>query len=142
MEKALRFEDLIVWQRAHAFVLDVYKLTAHFPREEMFGLTAQFRRAAVSIAANIAEGFKKAGKADKLRFYNTAQGSLEECRYYLILTRDLKYTDPSGSAAVIEEVSRLLEGYMAAIRRKMFGTRVFLFSCLLTPVFWLLYSHG
>ena len=88
---ASRFEDLVVWQKAHQFVLKAYRLSKGFPRAEVFGLTSQFRRAAVSIAANIAEGFKKRGKADKLRFFNIAQDSLEECRYYLILARDLEY---------------------------------------------------
>ena len=87
---ASRFEDLVVWQKAHQFVLKAYRLSKGFPRAEVFGLTSQFRRAAVSIAANIAEGFKKRGKADKLRFFNIAQDSLEECRYYLILARDLE----------------------------------------------------
>lgn len=72
---AQKFEDLIVWQKAHQFVLDVYQLTKSFPREELYGLSSQFRRAAVSIAANIAEGFKKRGRADKVRFMNIAQGS-------------------------------------------------------------------
>ena len=66
------FENVIAWQKAHAFVLSVYRLTKAFPKEELFGLTSQFRRAAVSIEANIAEGFKKIGKADKLRFLNTS----------------------------------------------------------------------
>ena len=87
---ASRFEDLVVWQKAHQFVLKAYRLSKGFPRAEVFGLTSQFRRAAVSITANIAEGFKKRGKADKLRFFNIAQDSLEECRYYLILARDLE----------------------------------------------------
>ena len=113
---AQTFQDLLVWQRAHQFVLGVYVLTSHFPRQEMFGLTAQLRRAAVSIPANIAEGFKKRGQADKLRFLNIAQGSLEECRYYLILAADLKYGDPEPLQAQLGEVSRLLEGYTSAIR--------------------------
>jgi four helix bundle protein len=82
---AQTFRDLIVWQKAHEFVLGAYKLSKEFPREEVYGLTSQFRRAAVSIAANIVEGFKKKGQHDKARFLNIAQGSLEECRYYLIL---------------------------------------------------------
>src|SRR2546421_8897329 len=110
------FEDLVVWQKAHAWVLQTYKMTSGFPREELFGLTSQLRRAAVSIPANIAEGFKKSGKADKLRFYNTAQGSLEECRYYLILARDLQYADTRRLAQMIEEISRMLEAYMASLR--------------------------
>ena len=86
-----RFEDLIVWQKAHAFVLALYQATACFPPHEQFGLRSQMRRAAVSIPANIAEGFVKQTKPDKAKFYNIAQGSLEEVRYYLILSRDLKY---------------------------------------------------
>ena len=79
----IKFSELIVWQKAHEFTLSVYKIATKFPREEMFGLTAQFRRAAVSIPANIAEGYVKFGKADKVKFFNVAQGSLEECRYYM-----------------------------------------------------------
>ena len=102
-ESVRTFEDLIVWQKAHRFVLAVYRMS--FPRSEVYGLSSQFRRAAVSIAANIAEGFRKRGQADKLRFYNIAQGPLEECRYYLILTRDLEYADVSQAVLLLEEVS-------------------------------------
>ena len=101
----------MVWQKAHQFVLAVYRLSRTFPRSEIYGLSSQFRRAAVSIAANIAEGFRKRGKADKLRFFNMAQGSLEECRYYLILTRDLEYGDVSETSRLLEEGSKLLEAY-------------------------------
>jgi four helix bundle protein len=69
----------------------------------------------VSIAANIAEGFRKRGRADKARFMNTAEGSLEECRYYLILANDLGYGETDGLTAAIEEVSRLLNAYSKAI---------------------------
>jgi len=114
-EPAKTFEDLVVWQRAHQFVLAVYRLSRNFPRLETYGLSSQFRRAAVSIAANIAEGFRKRGKADKVRFLNIAQGSLEESRYYLILARDLDYGDVSESMVVLVEVSKLLEAYSQAI---------------------------
>jgi four helix bundle protein len=106
---------LIVWKKAHQFTLGVYRLTNVFPRDETFGLSAQFRRAAVSIPANIAEGFKKRGKQDKVRYLNIAQGSTEECRYYLILARDLGYGDVAALQAQLEEVSRLLESYAAAV---------------------------
>ena len=112
---ARTFQDLLVWQKAHQFVLSVYLLTDGFPKNEMFGLTSQFRRAAVSIPANIAEGFRKRSKIDKARFMNIAQGSLEECRYYLILSNDLKYGDCHQLMAQLEEVSRLLERYCSAI---------------------------
>lgn len=90
-EPAKSFEDLIVWQKAHQFVLATYKFTSTFPKEEQYSLTSQFRRAAISVAANIAEGFKKRGEKDKGRFLNIAQGSLEECKYYSILSKDLEY---------------------------------------------------
>ena len=113
---AKTFQDLVVWQKAHEFVFGVYKFTATFPREEVYGLCSQMRRAAVSIAANIAEGFKKRGPGDKARFLNTSEGSLEESRYYLILARDLEYGDSSKLSAVLEEVSKLLSAYADAIR--------------------------
>jgi four helix bundle protein len=113
---AKTFEDLIVWQKAHSFVLEVYKLTNDFPKHEIYGLISQFRRAAVSIPANIAEGFKKRGKADKAKFMNIAQGSLEETRYYLYLSGDLGYCDPQKGLLQVEEVSKLLEAYYTSIR--------------------------
>ncbi len=118
MEKrkpAEKFEDLIVWQKAHQFLLSTYRYTAAFPKEEMYVLTSQFRRAAISIAANIAEGFKKRGKKDKRRFLNIAQGSTEESRYYLILSRDLHYGENAQLTEQLVEVSKLLESYYSAI---------------------------
>ena len=82
-----------------------------------FGLTSQLRKAAVSVPANFAEGFKKLGLADKVRFYNIAQGSLEECRYYLILARDLGYGDSTSLTISLDDVGRMLDGYSRAIRR-------------------------
>ena len=81
----------------------------------MYGLTSQFRRAAVSIPANIAEGFRKKGKPDKFRFMNIAQGTLEECRYYLILAQDLEYLDTSEMMRQLEEVSKMLNAYAKSI---------------------------
>jgi four helix bundle protein len=117
---AKQFEDLVVWQKAHEFALAVYRLTESFPKSELYGLTAQLRRAAVSIAANIAEGFKKSGKIDKARFMNTSQGSLEECRYYLILARDLGYAQTQELKSLLEEVSKLLTSYRSAILTSRF----------------------
>ena len=79
MESSKNFFDLYVWKKAHEFVLCVYKSSHDFPDFERFGLRSQFTRAAVSVAANIAEGYKKLSKTDKLRFFNISQGSLEEC---------------------------------------------------------------
>jgi len=114
-EPAKSFEDLIVWQKAHQFVLEVYRFTNRFPDSELYGLISQLRRAAVSTPANIAEGFKKKGRADKVRYLNIAQGSLEESRYYLILSNDLGYGDSSQLMAKLEEVSKLLESYANTI---------------------------
>ena len=117
---AKSFEDLMVWQKAHQFTLAVYHFSRTFPPAEIYGLSSQFRRAAVSIAANLAEGFKKRGKADKLRFFNIAQGSLEESRYYLILSRDLGYGEISELTRLLEEVSKLIEAYSQSIRDSKF----------------------
>lgn len=112
---AKSFQDLVVWQKAHAFVPNVYRVTRDFPKEELYGLTSQFRRAAVSIAANIAEGFKKRGKQDKVRFLNIAQGSLEESRYYLILSSDPGYGETAQLKVQSEEISKLFESYSRSI---------------------------
>ena len=112
---AKSFQDLIVWQKAHQLVLLIYRFSEGFPKKEIYGLSSQLRRAAVSIPANIAEGFKKKGKADKVRFMNIAQSSLEECRYYLILASDLKYGNNQEIMNQLEEVSKLLESYSKAV---------------------------
>jgi four helix bundle protein len=112
---AKNFQDLIVWQKAHQFVLSTYRFSGEFPKTEMYGLTSQFRRAAISIPANIAEGFKKRTKADNARFMNIAQGSLEECRYYLILAQDLRYGDSLGLMSQLEEISKLLDAYYTSL---------------------------
>ena|GEM_PF-310980 len=105
------------WQKAHELVLSVYRLTAAFPKEEVFCLTSQMRRAALSVPANIAEGFKKRGRQDKLRSLNVAQGSLEELRYYLIVTADLGYGETQQHEEAFDRVGRLLAGYIKAIAR-------------------------
>jgi four helix bundle protein len=113
--RAKSFEDLLVWQKAHAYVLEIYRITKAFPKSELFGLTSQMRRAATSIPANIAEGFKKRTPREKVRILNMAQGSLEESRYYLILARDLSYAGTGEFRPKLEEVSRMLEAYIRAI---------------------------
>ena len=112
------FENIIAWQKAHEFTLLVYQISRDFPVDEKFGLTSQFRRAAVSIEANIAEGYKKLSKADKLRFLNIAQGSLEECRDYIILSRDLNFIGKVEFDKMVESIelaSKLLNGYCKGI---------------------------
>ena len=105
------FEDVDLWKKAHAWVLEVYRFTENFPKHELFGLTSQLRRAAVSVPGNFAEGFKKTGRADKVRFYNIAQGSLEESRYYLILARDLNYGNSELLLDSANEIGRMLASY-------------------------------
>lgn len=89
------FEDLPVWQKAHGLVLEVYRTNKGYPKDEIYGLTLQFCNSIRSVPANIAEGYKKISKLDKLRFFNIAQGSLEESRYYTTLSKDLGYINES-----------------------------------------------
>ena len=112
------FKEIKAWQFAHSFVLLVYSVTKNFPEYERFGLCSQFQRAAVSIPANIAEGYKKLSKADKLRFMNIAQGSLEESRYYIILSKDLGYIGESVFSemeTLINKTSWFLNAYCNGI---------------------------
>ena len=113
-----KFENVVAWQKAHKFVLTVYRITKGFPADEVYGLTSQFRRAAVSIEANIAEWYKKLSKADKLRFMNISQGSIEECRDYILLSRDLQYIDElqfSELYNLLEDASKMLFLYCNGI---------------------------
>ncbi len=112
------FENIIAWKKAHYFRLLVYSITRSFPNDERFGLTSQFRRAAVSISAIIAEGYKKISKADKLRFLNISEGSIEECRDYIILSKDLEYINSEQFIQLhdsLEEASKLLTAYCKGI---------------------------
>ena len=114
------FRDVKAWQKAHEFVLAFYKSKSSFPDDEKYALIPQFQRAAISIAANIAEGYKKISKRDKLRFYNIAQGSLEECKYYIILSHDLGYYDNNFSNQMwhkLTETDLTLQFYCDAIKK-------------------------
>ena len=121
MQMTKSFKEIVAWQKAHAFVLQVYKTTKTFPPYERYGLCSQFERAAVSIAANIAEGYRKEGMADKLRFLNISQGSMEECRYYILLSKDLEYISIEQYNMLnmsLEEASRLLTAYFKGIKER------------------------
>ena len=103
------FTQLEVWQVAHQATLDVYRLTTSFPADERFGLVTQMRRAAISVGANIAEGFGRRRSPDKARFYNISEGSVEEMKYFLILAKDLNYAkDTAELTRSYESVSRML----------------------------------
>ena len=115
---AFSFKDIIAQQKSYEFVLLVYKATKKYPDFEKYGLSSQFQRAAVSIVANIAEGSKKLSKADKLRMMNIAQGSLEECRCYVMLSKDLEYISEDEYNSLnysIEGTSYYLNAYCKAI---------------------------
>ncbi len=121
MGKIKYFRQLEAWQEAHRLVLMVYKATQKFPADERFGLVAQMRRAVVSIAANIAEGFKRLGIRDKIRFYNISEGSLEELKYYFLLSKDLAYISSDAHVnlmAQAESVGRLLHGLIASTEQR------------------------
>lgn len=110
-----KFEDILAWKKSHEFTLAVYKMTKLFPKEELFGLVSQLRRAAVSVPSNIAEGFKRRTKNDSVHFYNIAQGSLEESKYQLMLARDLGYIQVSDYiviAVIADEAGKLLAGWL------------------------------
>ena len=119
MPASKRFQDVEIWQKAHTWVLDVYRMTDSFPKAEMFGLVSQLRRAAVSIPANFAEGFRKRGQADKLRYYNISQGSISESMYYLILARDLRYADTSELMNGLTEIDVMLHAYVSGIQKNV-----------------------
>ncbi len=112
------YKELTVWKKAHNLVLDVYRITKGFPAEKKFGLISQIRRAAVSVPANIVEGFRRKGKRDKINFYNYAQSSLDELDYEMLLSSDLSYyKEYKQVAEEIEEVSRILSGLISSITR-------------------------
>jgi len=115
------FRKLIVWQKAHQLVLLVYKFTEKFPKHEMFGLTSQIRRAAVSVPANMAEGYAAGGKGQFGRYLDIAQGSLAEVEYYLIPALELKYinqTEYEQGESLRSETGFLLHRLMEAVHRK------------------------
>ena len=112
------FRDLLAWQKAHALVLEVYKVTKQFPSEEKFVLVPQIRRSASSVPTNIVEGYKKRGQKEFLRFLNMSDGSLEETKYHLILGHDLGYiksTEYNRLIQMCNEVGRLLSGLQRSL---------------------------
>lgn len=116
MKKTKSFEELIVWQKAHRLTLDVCKMTQRFPKEEIYGITSQIRRASVSIAANIAEGYRRRKRKGKARFFSISEGSLDEVKYYLILAKYLSFIkENTAFLAMADVVSKLLYSYKTAI---------------------------
>ena len=109
------FRDLYVWQAAHELTLDIYKITKSFPNEEKYALVPQIRRAAVSVASNIVEGFHRKSLGESMRFYRYSEASLEEVKYQLLVAKDLQYIDETIYNYVIEltnEIGKMLNGWM------------------------------
>jgi four helix bundle protein len=115
----MQWSDLKVWKQAHALVLEIYKVTSSFPNSEIYGITSQLRRASSSIAANIVEGQSRNSTKDYVHFLYTSRGSLEETRYFLLLSRDLNYL-PTESHKRIEAVamlvSKMLNGLITSLK--------------------------
>jgi four helix bundle protein len=114
-EKSKKYSDLIVWQKSHSLALEVYRISKQFPKEEIFGLTSQLRRASISVPANIAEGFARKGIKDKLRFYNIAEASLSEVSYFLLLSQELGYAETSYLIDKVDEIGRMLNSYSKSL---------------------------
>ncbi len=120
MAKIQKFQDLIVWQKAHELTLLTYKLTNQWPGEEKFGLISQARRSSASVPANIVEGFRRQTVKDSLSFYNRAAASLDELEYHLLLAKDLSYMAKdlhAKSQSLVTEVSKLLFAWMQSQRK-------------------------
>ena len=117
-----KFQDLLVWQKAHRLVLDVYRAPTKFPQEERYGLVSQMRRAAVLVPANIVEGHRRRSKREFVNFVSIARGSLEELRYYIQLSKDLAYLPPSGTGSLddaADEIGRMPHGLKAYVNKEM-----------------------
>ncbi len=115
--QAKEFKDLLIWQKAKNLTLDIYKITGQFPNYELFNLTNQFRRASVSIIANIAEGFTRTTIKEKLKFYNIAFGSIQECRCFSILSTELQYADMSIQEDEFRQLAIMLNKYIEKIKQ-------------------------
>lgn len=114
--KSKKYSDLIVWQKSHALVIEVYRTTMQFPKVEIYGLTSQLRRPSISIPANISEGFARKGIKDKIRFYNIAEGSLNEVSYYLLLSKELGNAETSNLIEKAEEIGKMLKSYIKSMQ--------------------------
>lgn len=118
-KKIKTFTDLYAWQEAHKLVLMIYKITKEFPREELFALTDQMKRAAVSITSNIAEGFSRQSFKEKNQFYSTSQGSNTEIQNQLLITRDINYISKEKFREIAEQsvkVHKLLNGLIKSTK--------------------------
>ena len=116
------WKNLKVWQKAHELVLQIYKVTSKFPKEEIYGLTNQIRRASASVPANVVEGYSRNSTKEYIKFLFNARGSLEEVRYFLFLAKDLQYL-PESEYQVLEDeykqVSKMLNRLLITLKKKL-----------------------
>ncbi len=120
MQKIKSFIDLIAWQEGHKLVLATYQITKPFPREEIFSLTSQIRRCAISITSNIAEGFSRKGNKEKIQFYHISLGSLTEFQNQLLIARDVGYMGQDKFLKVAKKtikVSKLINGLIKSLKK-------------------------
>lgn len=125
-EKIKKFTDLSVWKEGHKLVLSIYNITKKFPKDEMFGLTSQMRRAAVSITSNIAEGFSRQSYKEKLQFYSISQGSITELQNQLLVARDVDYLSKEDFKKVADEsviVNKLINGFIKSTKNIIQNSR-------------------
>ena len=115
------FRDLRVWQKSHDMVIEIYRITGSFPDEERYGLVSQIRRSASSVPTNIVEGFKRRSRKEFAHFLNIAESSLEETKYWLILSKDLSYLkdeEVGKVEALCDEIGKMLFGLQASLSKK------------------------
>lgn len=117
----MNFTDLKIWQKSHQLTLEIYKLTQQLPKTETFGIVSQIQRSASSVPANIAEGFGRKSKNEFIQFLYQAKGSLVETQYFLILIKDLKYSNITSMEKLIsqyEELAKMLNSFITHIKLK------------------------
>jgi four helix bundle protein len=122
MEKIKSFEDLMIWQRSHLIVVKLYQITNEFPREELYGITNQIRRAAVSVPNNIAEGFGRYSTKEYIQYLIQARGSLHEVRYLVMLSKNLDYISAENETYLINEINeigKMLNGMIHSLRKRL-----------------------
>jgi len=119
MSNNRNFRNLILWQKAHALVLEIYKITSLLPKSEQFGITNQIQRSSVSVPTNIAEGYGRISVKEKIRFLYIANGSLEETRYFLILIQDLNFSQTEKAQEKLTEVSKILNAYLKRLKESL-----------------------
>ena len=127
MEKIKPYRDLVAWQKAMALVTEIYRVTHNFPRDELFGLTSQLRKAAVSVPSNIAEGRGRSSLGEFRLFLGNAMGSLAEIETQILIARNLEFIDETTSSSLLDlssEVGRVLNGLIASISKRRSGSRV------------------